>query len=41
MLSSRLLSAALRVETTECCRLIEPRGGFALTVVAIATPNPG
>jgi hypothetical protein len=29
MLSSRLLSAALRVETSECCLLIEPAGGFA------------
>jgi hypothetical protein len=41
MLSSRLLSAALRVETTECCRLVEPRDGFALKLLMIARPDPG
>jgi hypothetical protein len=40
-LSSRLLSAALRVETSECCRLIEPRGGFALRPMVVAAPDPG
>ena len=40
-LSSRLLSAALRVETSECCRLVEPLDGFALHPVVVAAPEPG
>jgi hypothetical protein len=40
-LSSRLLSAALRVETSECCRLVEPPDGFALHPVVVAAPDPG
>lgn len=40
-LSSRLLSAALRVETSECCRLVEPLDGFALHPVVVAAPDPG
>jgi hypothetical protein len=40
-LSSRLLSAALRVETTECCLLTEPRDGFAQAPSVTALPDAG